>query len=154
MTINRTGTAVLACLALLLSASTLHAQGTPRSATEAAVRRVVTGFAAALQHADTARAMGYLHPDLVVYEEGTAENREHYRAHHLPADMAFLAQVWPTNARDQLTVTGGMALYLREYQMRGTWRGKPVSSAGVETLVLLDTPRGWKIRHIHWSSHD
>lgn len=151
---HRLRTAALASLALLLTATALHAQRTPRSTTEAAVRRVAAGFSAALQHADTARAMGYLHPDLVVYEEGTAEDREHYRAHHLPADMAFLAQVRPTNGRDQLTVSGGMALYLREYRMRGTWRGKPVASAGVETLVLLDTPRGWKIRHIHWSSHD
>jgi len=152
--INRMRTAALACLSLLLAGTALHAQRTPQSRTEAEVRRVVTGFAAALQSSDTARAMGYLHPELIVYEEGTAENREHYRTHHLPADMAFLAQVRPTAGRDQLTVSGSMALYLREYRMIGTWRGKPVDSAGVETLVLLNTPRGWKIRHIHWSSHD
>ena len=145
--------AALACAALVLACRTADAQATAR-ATEAEVRRVVTGFSAALQSGDTARAMGYLHPDLVVYEEGTAENREHYRTHHLAADIAFLAQVRPADAHDQLTVSGQMALYLREYRMRGTWRGKPVDSAGVVTLVLIRTPRGWKIRHIHWSSRD
>ncbi|HET7462445.1 MAG TPA: nuclear transport factor 2 family protein [Longimicrobium sp.] len=147
--------AALACAAVALAASPSVAQrtGTQRAA-EAAVRRVVTGFSAALQAGDTARAMSYLHPDLVVYESGAAENREHYRAHHLSADIAFLAQVRPANARDQLTVSGDMALYLREYRMRGTWRGKAVDSPGVETLVLVNTPRGWKIRHIHWSSGD
>lgn len=123
-----------------------------QSATEAAARRVVDGFSAAPQSGDTARAMRYLHPGLVVYESRSAENREHYRAHHLAADIAFLAQVRPVDARDQLTVSGNMALYLREYRMRGTWRGKAIDSPGVETLVLVDTPRGWKIRHIHWSS--
>lgn len=142
-----------AALALATLPSAAQRAGT-QGAAEAAVRRVVAGFSAALQSGDTARAMSYLHPDLVVYESGAAENREHYRAHHLAADIAFLAQVRPAESHDQLTVSGGMALYLRESRMRGTWRGKPVDSASVETMVLVNTPRGWKIRHIHWSSGD
>lgn len=152
--IRRIRTAALACAAVALVSSPSMAQRARPGATEAAVLRVVNGFSAALQAGDTARAMSYLHPDLVVYESGAAENREHYRAHHLAADIAFLARVRPAEARDQLTVSGSMALYLRQYRMRGTWRGKAIDSPGVETLVLVDTPRGWKIRHIHWSSGD
>jgi ketosteroid isomerase-like protein len=144
--------AVLACAAAALAPSPARAQRA--AADTAAVRAVVAGFSAALQAGDTTRALRYLHPALVVFEEGTGENREHYRTHHLPADAAFLAQVHPTYTHEQLTVSGMMALHLREYRMRGTWRGRRVDSTGAETMVLLKTPEGWKIRHIHWSSHD
>jgi ketosteroid isomerase-like protein len=145
--------AALACAALALAHAPARAQQTARS-DRAQVRRVVTGFSAALQAGDTARALSFLHPELVVYEQGTAENREHYRTQHLPADIAFLAHVRPDDAHEQLTVSGEMAMYLRQYRMRGTYRGKTIDSEGVETMVLLRTPRGWMIRHIHWSSHD
>jgi ketosteroid isomerase-like protein len=120
----------------------------------AAARAVVESFSAALQRGDSVRVLRLLHPDLVVYESGVAEDLAHYRSHHLAADIAFLAQVRSRTLRDQLTVSGAMALYTREYRSEGTWRGKRIDSTGTETLVLVRTGTGWRIRHIHWSSHD
>jgi len=119
----------------------------------AAARAVVDSFSAALQRGDSLRALRLLHPDLVVYESGVAEDLAHYHSHHLAADIAFLAQVRSRTIRDQLTVSGAMALYTREYRSEGTWRGRRIDSTGTETLVLVRTS-GWRIRHIHWSSHD
>ena len=119
----------------------------------AGARAVVESFTNALQRGDSTRVLRLLHPELVVYESGVAEDLARYRSHHLAADIAFLAQVTSRTIREQLTMSGAMALYTREYRSRGTWRGKPVDSTGTETLVLVRTEQGWRIRHIHWSSH-
>ena len=144
--------------ALLIAAlpAVAHAQGRrppPPAPGGAAARAVVQSFANALQRGDSVRALRLLHPELVVYESGVAEDLAHYRSHHLAADIAFLSRVTSRTIREQLTVSGGMALYTREYRSQGTWRGKPVDSTGTETLVLVRTGQGWRIRHIHWSSH-
>jgi ketosteroid isomerase-like protein len=144
--------------ALLIAAlpAAAHAQGRqpPQQPGAAAARAVVQSFTDALQRGDSVRVLRLLHPDLVVYESGVAEDRAHYRSHHLAADIAFLAQVRSRTLREQLTVSGAMALYTREYRSEGTWRGKRIDSTGTETLVLVRTATGWRIRHIHWSSHD
>ena len=140
--------------ALLLAAAPAALAAQPRTPSEAAVRAAVDSFTTALQRGDSLAALRMLHPELVVYESGAAEDLAAYRSHHLAADIAFLAQVRSTTIRDRVTVAGGMALYTREYRSRGTWRGRAIDSAGTETLVLVRTPRGWRIRHIHWSSHN
>lgn len=138
----------LAWFALACPAS-IHAQMT---GAEAEVRAVVTEFSEALAAGDSARAVTYLHPDLIVYEGGHAETLEKYRAHHMGSDMAFLSAVDETTTAERLDVYGETALYLSEYKMSGTYRDREVDLHGTETLVLLRTPDGWKIRHIHWSS--
>jgi ketosteroid isomerase-like protein len=138
----------LAWFALACPAS-IHAQMT---GAEAEVRAVVTEFSEALAAGDSARAVTYLHPDLIVYEGGHAETLEEYRAHHMGSDMAFLSAVDETTTAERLDVYGETALYLSEYKMSGTYRDREVDLHGTETLVLLRTPDGWKIRHIHWSS--
>jgi ketosteroid isomerase-like protein len=140
--------------ALLIAALPAARSQTPSAAQPgAAARAVVDSFSAALQRGDSLRALRLLHPDLVVYESGVAEDLAHYRSHHLAADIAFLSQVRSRTIRDQLTVSGAMALYTREYRSEGMWRGRRIDSTGTETLVLVRTS-GWRIRHIHWSSHD
>jgi ketosteroid isomerase-like protein len=142
--------------ALLIAAlpAAARVQGPPPAQPGGAARAVVESFSAALQRGDSVRALRLLHPGLVVYESGVAEDLAHYRSHHLAADIAFLAQVRSRTLREQLTVSGAMALYTREYRSEGTWRGRRIDSTGTETLVLVRTGTGWRIRHIHWSSHD
>lgn len=145
----------LVAVLLLAAAPAIRAQAPPRPQPgEAAARAAVDSFTAALQHGDSARALRMLHPELTVYESGVAEDLAHYRSHHLAADIAFLRAVSSTTIRDRMTVSGAMALYTREYRSRGTWRGRAIDSTGTETMVLLRTPAGWRIRHIHWSSRD
>ncbi|MFW6193709.1 MAG: hypothetical protein ACOC83_09515 [Gemmatimonadota bacterium] len=66
--------------------------------------------------------------------------------------MEFSAAVEREILDDQVFGGGGRAVYLAEYRMAGTFRGEDVEAHGTETMVLLRTADGWRIRHIHWSS--
>lgn len=149
-------------LALLTAPAALAAQGgatppsgpAPSPEAEAEVREVVEGFGRALAAADSIAALGHLHPDVVIYEGGHAETLEEYRSHHLGHDIAFLQATEQATTREQVTVSGDVALSLRESATRGRYRDREVNALGTETLVLVRTPEGWKIRHIHWSSRN
>lgn len=124
----------------------------PASAEERAVRAAVEGFSSALAAGDSLRALTFLHPEVVVYEGGHAETLSQYRSGHLRADIAFLQAVEQKTLRDQVVLEGDVALYLSEYHSKGSYRGREIDSHGTETLALVRTPAGWKIRHVHWSS--
>ena len=121
-------------------------------ADEAAVRAVVEGFKDALATGDSTAALGYLHPDLVVYEAGHAETLAEYRAGHLAADMEFAAAVETTVLEQGVIVRPDMALWVSESESKGEFRGRAIDAHGVETIVLLPTDAGWKVLHVHWSS--
>ena len=44
------------------------------------------------------------------------------------------------------------ALYTAETHTTGRWRDREIDSHGTESIVLVRTGEGWRIRHIHWSS--
>jgi ketosteroid isomerase-like protein len=141
-------TLVPALLLAILPAA-LSAQHDPA---EREVRAVVDSFTAALERGDSVRALAYLHPDLLVYEGGHAETLAEYRSHHLASDIAFLAATRSETLATHLQVMGESALWMSESRTRGTVRERQIDSRGAETFVLVRTPEGWKIRHIHWSS--
>ncbi len=118
----------------------------------AAVKAAVGAFHDALAAGDSARALELLHPDVRVFEGGHAETLAQYRSGHLAADMTFSAAVERQVLEERVFGGGGRAVYLSEYRMAGTFRGEEVDARGAETIVLLRTPAGWRIRHIHWSS--
>jgi ketosteroid isomerase-like protein len=128
------------------------ANGQEESGPEAEVRAVVGGFKAALAAGDSTAALGWLHRDLVVYEEGHAETLAEYRSGHLAADMEFSAAVVTTPLQQGVIVRTDMALWVSEGESKGEFRGRAIESHGVETIVLVPTDAGWKILHIHWSS--
>ena len=123
-----------------------------QAAEEAAVRTVVTAFGQALAAGDSTAALKLLHPDIAIFEGGRWESLSEYRIGHLRADMAYLQAVKQETTRDVITISGDLALVTRESHTTGTYRDRPVDSIGAETMVLLRTRDGWKIRHIHWSS--
>lgn len=120
---------------------------------EAEVMEVVSRFKGALAEGDSAGALAQLHPGVRVYEAGHAETLQEYRSGHLAADMAFTGAVETRVEWEDLLLTDGMALYLSEYTVRGTFRDREVDGRGTETMVLVPGEEGWRIRHIHWSSH-
>ena len=124
----------------------------PEDLDETQVRDVVQGFKAALVAGDSTAALGYLHPDLVVYEAGHAESLAEYRAGHLAADMEFAAAVTTTPVQQGVIARDDMALWVSEGESMGTFRGRAIDSHGTETIVLVPTEAGWKILHVHWSS--
>lgn len=143
----------IAATAVLLAGTgtSLQAQDTAAGA-EAAVRSAVESYGRALASGDSLAALALLHEDVVIYEGGHAETREQYRSGHLRSDIAFASAVKRTVIRHDVLITGDAALYTSEYTAAGRFRNRDIESHGTETMMLLRTADGWKIRHIHWSA--
>lgn len=143
---------LLSVAVLLLAPAILQAQDHSRHVREAEVREVVRDFHAALAAGDSLRALGHLHPDVVIYEGGHAETLAEYRSGHLRSDIAFAGAVTREITADAVTLWNDTALYTAEAHTTGLWRDRDIDSHGTESIVLVRTPDGWRIRHIHWSS--
>lgn len=144
--------AILAVMLLLtpVVASPAHSQSA--GSAENSIRAVVDSFALALATGDSLAALSLLNADVVIYEGGHAETREQYRSGHLRSDIAFASAVPRKTTSDDVMISGDVALYTSEYTAAGRYRDRDIDSHGTETMVLVRTPHGWKIRHIHWSS--
>ena len=119
---------------------------------QAEVRAVAAAFGKSLAAGDSLAAIALLHPEVVIFEGGAWESLEDYRKGHLRADMRFLQSLKQETLRDAITVSGDLAMVTREYSSIGTVGERSIDSVGVETMILIRTSEGWKIRHIHWSS--
>ena len=119
---------------------------------EAAILQVMKDFHGALAAGDSVRALGLLHPEARIHEQGVAESREEYRDHHLPADMRFAQQVSRETLREEVVPGEGMVVYLSETRATGQVGEREIDARTVETAVLVHTPEGWRIRHLHWSN--
>ncbi|CAN5141136.1 hypothetical protein BH09GEM1_BH09GEM1_19770 [soil metagenome] len=117
------------------------------------VAATVARFHAALAAGDSAAALSLLAPDALIVESGDVQTRAEYRAHHLPADIAFAAAVPSTRRVVDVTVRGDVAWVTATSVTQGDWRGRPINSAGAELTVLSRTKDGWLIQAVHWSSH-
>jgi len=118
----------------------------------AAVAAAVAQYHRALATGDSAAALTLLAPDAVILESGGVETRDEYRAHHLPADIAFARAVKGVRGSVRVVVRGDVGWATSTSTTRGEYRGRAVDSAGAELMVLTRTPTGWKIAAIHWSS--
>jgi ketosteroid isomerase-like protein len=118
----------------------------------AEIVRVVREYHDALARRDSAAAIGLLTPDAMVLESGGIETLDEYRAHHLPADIAFAAGVPLQRTVRRVHVEGAMAWVASTSVSQGEFRGRAVNSAGAELMVLTRTSGGWRISAIHWSS--
>jgi ketosteroid isomerase-like protein len=143
----RTQLAVLLALGLAVPVA-----GQQASADETAARAVVAAFGKALASGDSTAALALLHPDVVIFEGGGWETLEDYRRGHLRADISAMQSLKQETLRDVIKVSGDLALSTREYSTTGQRGERVIDNVGAETMVLLRTPTGWKIRHIHWSS--
>ena len=124
----------------------------PANPDSAAVIEVVDRYHAALARGDSATALQLLASDAVILESGGAESRDEYRAHHLPADIAFAAAVRAQRTVTRVVVRGDMAWVASTSTSQGEFRGRTINSAGAELMVLSRTGDGWRISAIHWSS--
>jgi ketosteroid isomerase-like protein len=118
----------------------------------AAVAATVDRFHAAIVAGDSALALSLLAPDAVVLESGGVETREEFRAHHLPADIAFAQAVKSERGPMRVFVRGDVAWASSTSTTTGDYRGRQINSAGAELVVLALVGKEWKISAIHWSS--
>ena len=139
-------------VAVLMATQSLSVQAQPAASDSTAVASTVSGYHAALARGDATGALRLLAADAVILENGSLETREEYRSHHLPADMEFAQAVPTRRGALQITVSGDVAWAHSSSVTQGSFRERPINSAGAELVVLSRTATGWVIRAIHWSS--
>lgn len=142
---------LLLALALVAGGHPATAQSAP-TGHDSDVRAVVEQFHAALARGDSTTALALLADDAVILESGGVESRNEYRAHHLPADIAFAMAVPSRPGAREVVVAGDAAWVTSTSVTTGTFEGRAINSVGAELMVLTRTAAGWKIRAIHWSS--
>ena len=120
------------------------------SATDAASPvSTVNAFRRALESGQEQAALELLAPELLVYESGDQNRtRGEYAAHHLRADMAFLAKVRVRMLEQRASGDGALAWVAT----RSRISGPTADLVGTETMVLRREAAGWRIVHVHWSS--
>ena len=153
----------LACALVLGAAGEAAAHpGAPHAAASSsamtsesqAAAQTVDAFHAALGRGDAAAAGAMLDDTALIFEEGEAEqSKAAYVDGHLPADIAFLKEVRDVVAIRRGAAAGGLAWIATEGRAQGRYHDKAVDRRTTETMVLRRTPQGWRIVHIHWSSH-
>lgn len=116
--------------------------------------QVVDAFSKAIAAGDLAAAKALLDPALVVLESGGVErSRDEYMSGHAAADAAFLKDARQSLRYRRASAQGGLAWVLSESHTEREVDGKSARYTNAETMVLRETTDGWRIVHIHWSSH-
>lgn len=142
----------LAALATVIGFAPAAGQLTAQTREHAEILTAVHGFHRALAAGDSAAALQLLHTDVVIHETGRSETLSDYRGGHLRADIAFATATQRSITDETVEVWDDTALYTATSRTTGRWRDRDVDSTGAETILLVRTPDGWRIRHIHWSS--
>ena len=126
---------------------------TQRAAPDSAeVVAVVARFHSALASGDSAGALTLLATDAIILESGASETREHYRSHHLSADVEFSRAVPTKHSLVRVYVHDDFAWIASTTVSEGQFVGRKINSAGAELVVLRRDRAKWKIHAIHWSS--
>jgi ketosteroid isomerase-like protein len=120
----------------------------------AAVTTTVEAFHGTLQRGDEKAAMELLAPDAIILESGSAETRAQYEEHHLKEDIAFARDIKSDRSVLSVKIEGDVAWLVSTNRSNGSFRGREINSVGTELVVLTKSAKGWRIRAIHWSSHD
>jgi len=135
---------------------TARAESPPIDVPDAAKAAAATvdRFFAALSAGNLDGAAAELDPDVVILESGDAEHSAaEYLGGHAKYDAEFLKAAQQTPGRRTARASGDLAWVASESELQTQQGGKPLTIASTETMVLRATEAGWKIVHIHWSSH-
>lgn len=115
--------------------------------------KVVEEFSSALQAGDLGRAGALLAEDVLILESGGAErSKEEYLGGHAGHDVEFLKAAHIQLVHRTARLEGGFAWVGTESELHASKDDKPITLLSTETMVLKNTPNGWRIVHIHWSS--
>jgi ketosteroid isomerase-like protein len=125
------------------------------ASTDAAeITAAVEGFHRAVVHGDRAAALALLAPDAAILESGHLQTRAEYEHEHLGEDIAFAGATTAERSPLKIQQEDNVAWTTGTSKTTGTFNGRKIGSRGVELMVLTKTESGWRIRAIHWSSHD
>ncbi|MFB6279215.1 MAG: nuclear transport factor 2 family protein [Salinibacter sp.] len=112
----------------------------------------VERFQTALANQDRATVEELLLADAVILEGGGLETKDEYFDHHFGADATFLNDLDREIEDRQVRREKGMAWVSTKSRLYGTYDGDSVDLSSAELMVLRETPDGWRIAAIHWSS--
>ena len=132
--------------------------GSPAGGSRAAAKdstevvRTIRRLDELLASGDSLGVMALLTDDAIVLESGGIESRTEYRSHHLKSDTEFARAIRSERTIRGVTIRGDVAWVSSTSKSEGSFRGRPVNSAGAELAVLVRTPAGWRISAVHWSS--
>ena len=116
--------------------------------------KVVDAFSAALKAADFDKVKQLLDAKVLVLESGGSERgRDEYMSQHALADAMFLRKAKSQLRYRQAHAEGSFAWVATETELQSEENGKPLLLLSTETMLLKNSLQGWKILHIHWSSH-
>jgi ketosteroid isomerase-like protein len=124
------------------------------STDRAAIVAAAEGFHGALAQGDRAAALALLALDAAILESGHLQTRAEYEREHLGEDIAFARATTTTRSPLAIQQEGNAAWTTATSRTTGTFNGRKIDSTGVELIVLTKTESGWRIRAIHWSSHE
>ena len=148
---NRT---LLTVTLLLALPSIAHAQ-VGASSDAASVEAWLKGYDAAFLAKDLDRLATFYHPDVTIFE-GTGINNgwADYRDRHLGPELKAFSNLQFAHTETKVTLMpGGQSAYATSrYTIKAKMGERDLDSEGLETLMLVRTPDGWKIRHSHTSS--
>ncbi len=147
---TRRRAAVLAVVLLILMGPVRGALAA--QAPEVAVRAAVEQYNSAMTTKNLVVLKSLLADDIVLYEHsvknvGLADVWDN----HLRPEVEEFDNATATFTNVRITADAGMALVTREYDIRATVKGKPITAAGNETMVWVRRDSRWVVKHIHYS---
>lgn len=137
-----------------LTALTANAAQAP-AGDAASVAAWLQGYDAAFMARDLAKLGTFYHPDVTIYEGGGINNGwADYRDNHLGPELKAFQDLQFAHSNTRVTMlAGGDAAYATSrYIIKAKMGDRLIDSEGLETLLLVKGPDGWKIRHSHTSS--
>jgi ketosteroid isomerase-like protein len=152
ISLHKYSAALLASACLISTAGISF--GKPAATEAATITATVEEFHKMLAAGVRDGVMSLLLPDALIVEAGTVQTRDVYQREHLAEDIAF-ARAVPSTQRDVVVrQQGDVAWVTSTFRVTGKFQEKPIDNIAAETVVLTKTLEGWRIRAIHWSSHE
>lgn len=147
-TVGRAAVPLLLALTLFGPLHSAVAAQTP----EVAVRAAVEQYNSAMTTKNLVVLKSLLADDIVLYEHsvknvGLADVWDN----HLRPEVEEFDNATATFTNVRITADADMALVTREYAIRATVKGKPITAAGNETMVWVRRNSRWVVKHIHYS---
>lgn len=124
------------------------------SADAASVEAWLKGYDAAFMAKALDRLAAFYHPDVTIYEGAGINNGwADYRDRHLGPELKAFENLEFGHSGTKVTVLpGGESAYaVSRYTIKAKMGERMLDNEGLETLLLIKTAEGWKIRHSHTS---
>jgi len=117
-----------------------------------AAEAAAEAFHLALQKGDRDAVLALLAPEVTISEGGHTQSRAEYASGHLGEDIAFLktAQVKPISLASM--PMGATTMVGSESELTAAKDGKTMTMLSRELLTLKQTPSGWMVVRVQWSS--